>query len=313
MKLRSRQIEVFQAVMESNTLTDAAARLCISQPSVSRILARFEHLTGFKAFEHKGRRLVPTQAARVFYEETLRIQRGIDHLNRVAEEISNFRRGHVSIAVLPSLSNSWIAGQIAGFSRRYPEIHLSVVARPSKEIIESVDTKRIDLGISLFEADSETIECHEFMKMESVVVLPRSHALCSQEFIASGDLKHERLISLITSESSPVWSQHRIITTREFAGTYLKTSSAAAICQLVAAGCGVSIVSDVVAQEHSHLPLEVRSLRPRSVQPVFLLRSRHRAYSPLVEMLAAQILGEDVKGHGNKPLGSNPARSTDVT
>src|SRR5687767_7581461 len=153
MKLRGRQIEVFQAVMEANTLTDAANRLCISQPSVSRILARFEQLAGFRAFEHKGRRLMPTAAAKVFYEEVLRMQRGIDHLNRVAEEISNFRRGHVSIAVLPSLSNSWIAGVISQFTQRYPDIHLSIVTRPSKDIIDSVDSKRVDLGISLFESE----------------------------------------------------------------------------------------------------------------------------------------------------------------
>lgn len=290
MKLRSRQIEVFQAVMESSTLTDAANRLCISQPSVSRILSRFEQLTGFKAFEHKGRRLVPTEAARIFYEETLRVQRGIDHLNRVAEEISNFRRGHVSIGVLPSLSNSWIANVVTLFTGRYPEIQLSILARSSKEIIESVDSRRIDLGISLFEAPSEAIECREFFTMESVCLLPRSHPLCSQRYVDIADLKNERLIGLVNSESSPVWSQHSIIATKEFARVSVKITSASAACHLVAAGRGVSIVSDIVAHEHRHLEVEVRPLKPRRTQPVFLLRSRHRAYSPLVELLADQIL-----------------------
>ena len=290
MKLRSRQIEVFQAVMESSTLTDAANRLCISQPSVSRILSRFEQLTGFKAFEHKGRRLVPTEAARIFYEETLRVQRGIDHLNRVAEEISNFRRGHVSIGVLPSLSNSWIANVVTLFTGRYPEIQLSILARSSKEIIESVDSRRIDLGISLFEAQSEAIECREFFTMESVCLLPRSHPLCNQRHVDIADLKNERLIGLVNSESSPVWSQHSIIATKEFARASVKTTSASAACHLVAAGRGVSIVSDIVAHEHRHLEVEVRPLQPRRTQPVFLLRSRHRAYSPLVELLAEQIL-----------------------
>lgn len=290
MKLRSRQIEVFQAVMESSTLTDAANRLCISQPSVSRILSRFEQLTGFKAFEHKGRRLVPTEAARIFYEETLRVQRGIDHLNRVAEEISNFRRGHVSIGVLPSLSNSWIANVVTLFTGRYPEIQLSILARSSKEIIESVDSRRIDLGISLFEATSEAIECREFFTMESVCLLPRSHSLCSQRYVDIADLKNERLIGLVNSESSPVWSQHSIIATKEFARASVKTTSASAACHLVAAGRGVSIVSDIVANEHRHLEVEVRPLNPRRMQPVFLLKSRHRAYSPLVELLAEQIL-----------------------
>lgn len=301
MKLRSRQIEVFQAVMESNTLTDAASRLCISQPSVSRILARFEQLAGFRAFEHKGRRLMPTAAARIFYDETLRIQRGIDHLNKVAEEISNFRRGHISIAVLPSLSNSWISDIISEFARRYPDIHLSVITRSSKEIVESVDTRRIDLGISLFEASGEGVDCREFLTMESVCLLPRSHALCAKRLIEIADLKNEKLIVLINSESSPVWSQHSIMATKEFARASLKTTSASAVCHLVAAGHGVSIVSDIVAREHSHLALEVRPLQPRRTQPVYLLRSSHRAYSPLVEMLAEQIVaGPASHARGNR-------------
>lgn len=298
MKLRGRQIEVFQAVMEANTLTDAANRLCISQPSVSRILSRFEQLAGFTAFEHKGRRLMPTAAAKVFYEEVLRMQRGIDHLNKVAEEISNFRRGHVSIAVLPSLSNSWIAGVIGEFTLRYPDIHLSVVTRSSKDIIESVDAKRIDLGISLFEAESETIDCRAFMSMESVCVLPRSHPLCANRAIQITELKGEKLIGLINSESSPVSSQNNLIAGKEIADGSLHTSSASAICHLVAAGRGVSIVSTVVAREHAHLGIEMRSFKPRREQPVYLLRSRHRAYSPLVDMLAEQI----VSGTGGRKL-----------
>lgn len=299
MKLRGRQIEVFQAVMEANTLTDAANRLCISQPSVSRILARFEQLAGFKAFEHKGRRLMPTAAARIFYEEVLRMQRGIDHLNRVAEEISNFRRGHVSLAVFPSLSNSWIAEVISEFTESYADIHLSVVTRASKDIIEAVDAKRVDLGISLFESASDTIDCREFMVMESVCVLPRTHELCRKQAIQVTDLKNEKLIGLINAESSPVSSQYNIIAARDIADAALKASSASAVCHLVAAGRGVSIVSAVVAREHAHLAIETRPLKPRVEQPVYLLRSRHRVYSPLVEMLTEQI-ANDATARGRK-------------
>ncbi|WP_198683555.1 LysR substrate-binding domain-containing protein [Peristeroidobacter agariperforans] len=299
MKLRGRQIEVFQAVMEANTLSDAANRLCISQPSVSRILARFEQLAGFKAFEHKGRRLMPTAAARMFYEEVLRMQRGIDHLNRVAEEISNFRRGHVSLAVFPSLSNSWIAAVISEFTQRYTDIHLSVVTRASKDVIEAVDAKRVDLGISLFASASDTIDSREFMVMESVCVLPRTHELCRHRAIQVSDLKGEKLIGLINAESSPVSSQYNIIAGRDIGDAALKASSASAVCHLVAAGRGVSIVSAVVAREHAHLAIETRPLKPRIEQPVYLLRSRHRVYSPLVEMLTEQI-ANDATSRGRK-------------
>jgi DNA-binding transcriptional LysR family regulator len=292
MKLRARQIEVFQAVMEANTLTDAANRLFISQPSVSRILARFEQVAGFKAFELRGRRLVPTAAARIFYEEILRLQRGIDHLNKVAEEISNFRRGHVSIGVLPSLSSSWIAGVIDDFTRSYPDIHVSVITRSSRDIVESVESRRIDLGISLFESTCELTECQQFMAMRNVCILPRGHALCAQPFVSIADLQREkRFIALINSESSLVVSQYNLLGGKDFgAGAPLKASSAAAICHLVAAGHGVSIVSEIVAREHAHLDLQVRPLQPNREQPVYLLKSRLRAFSPLVDMLSQQIV-----------------------
>lgn len=296
MKLRARQIEVFQVVMEANTLTDAANRLFISQPSVSRILARFEQVAGFKAFELKGRRLIPTAAARIFYEETLRLQRGIDHLNKVAEEISNFRRGHVSIGVLPSLSSSWIASVIDEFTRSYPDIHLSVITRASRDIVESVEARRIDLGVSLFESTCELTECQQFMAMRNVCILPRGHPLCDQPVVSIANLQREKnLIALINSESSLVVSQYNILGGRDLgADAALKASSASAICRLVAAGHGISIVSEIVAREHAHLPIEVRPLHPSREQPVYLLKSKLRAFSPLVDMLSEQII------HGEK-------------
>jgi hypothetical protein len=33
---------------------------------------------------------------------------------------------------------------------------------------------------------------------------------------------------------------------------------------------------------HAHLPIEIRPFAPRREQPVYLLRSKHRVYSPLV-------------------------------
>jgi len=201
--------------------------------------------------------------------------------------------------VFPSLSNSWVAEVISEFTQRYADIHLSVVTRASKDIIEAVDAKRVDLGISLFESASDTIDCREFMAMESVCVLPPTHELCRQRAIQVSDLKGEKLIGLINAESSPVSSQYNIIAGRDIGDAALKASSASAVCHLVAAGRGVSIVSAVVAREHAHLGIETRPLKPRIEQPVYLLRSRHRVYSPLVEMLSEQI-ANDAASRGRK-------------
>ena len=55
-----RQIEIFHGVMTTGNLTEAAALLQTSQPTVSRELARFEQLVQLKLFDRVRGRLYPT-------------------------------------------------------------------------------------------------------------------------------------------------------------------------------------------------------------------------------------------------------------
>ena len=45
-----RQIEAFKAVMEAGRVTDAAQKLNLSQPAVSKLLASFESAIGMRLF-----------------------------------------------------------------------------------------------------------------------------------------------------------------------------------------------------------------------------------------------------------------------
>lgn len=57
----------FKAIYKSGTLTGAAEILYISQPGVSLHLSSLENYMGYKLFERTGRRMVPTEKGKVFY------------------------------------------------------------------------------------------------------------------------------------------------------------------------------------------------------------------------------------------------------
>lgn len=294
MKLRDRQIEVFQAIIECGTLTAAAERLCITQPSVSRILSRFEQVSGFKSFELKGRRLVPTEAAMIFYREVIKIQKGMNHLNNVAEEIRNFRRGYISIGILPSLSNSWIVDLSKKFSQQHPDIQLSLLQKSSKDITEAIEMQRIDIGISLLKSESEAVKSIQCSSLEGVCVLPKDHVLCEKEFIQVSDLKHEKCISLLNAEQSPASALDNEPGINKINNAaHIKTTSALTACRLVAEKCGISILPAIVAKEHSHLDIEFRPLKSSKKKPVYLLKSTNRPYSPSIEVFENLIIDKD--------------------
>ena len=60
--MKFRQIEAFRFIMLRGTTAAAAAEMHISQPAVSRLLADLEDHLGFRLFERKKGRLLPTLA-----------------------------------------------------------------------------------------------------------------------------------------------------------------------------------------------------------------------------------------------------------
>ena len=288
MKLQDRQIEVFQVVMECKTLTAAAVRLYVSQPSVSRTLARFEQVAGFKAFELKRGRLYPTEAAKLFYREVVKVRKGRDYLNDVAKEISNCRRGYISVGVYPSLSRSWIVNALSDFSNLFPGIQLSIIQKSSKEILEAVAMQRIDLGISIFSADSDELISRPIYTDEDVCILPTGHRLCDKERIKPSDFRNENFIGQLNSERNLIVS-HENLLFGNLASINLNVSSASMACYMVAQGHGISVTSAVVAEEHNYLDIEARPLEPAKKTEAYILKSSERDEYPLIDTLEGMI------------------------
>ena len=57
MKITFRQIDAFQTLITSGTVTKTASLLGISQPAVSRLISDLEKSAGFKLFHRSGRKL----------------------------------------------------------------------------------------------------------------------------------------------------------------------------------------------------------------------------------------------------------------
>ncbi len=76
----------FKAIYKQGTLTGAAQELFISQPGVSLHLSSLENYTGYKLFDRRGRRMVPTERGKVLYNFI------VEALAKLEEAEKNFQR-----------------------------------------------------------------------------------------------------------------------------------------------------------------------------------------------------------------------------
>jgi DNA-binding transcriptional LysR family regulator len=290
-----RHIEIFHAVMTTGNLTEAAAMLHTSQPTVSRELARLEKVLGLKLFERTRGRLHPTVQGLRLFEEVQRSWYGLDRILSTAESLREFRQGELSIVCLPVFSQSFLPALLQPFLARFPGVSLQIVPQESPLLEEWLSAQRHDLGLTETLHTPPGTERTPLLSMNEVCVLPANHPLAEKEMLTPQDFDGENYVSLSRTDS------YRQLLDGLFAGhdvhrrMVVETHSAASVCAMVRAGVGISIVNPFTALDYAwsgeSSGVAIRRLSVDVPFTVSLIRPLHRPGSALVDAFVAHLQG----------------------
>ncbi|WP_413742407.1 LysR family transcriptional regulator [Sodalis sp. RH15] len=302
-----RHIDIFHAVMTTGNLTAAAALLHTSQPTVSRELARFEHLLQLTLFERTKGRLKPTGEGLRLFEEVQRSYYGLDRILGAAQAIRQYRQTQLSVACLPVFSQSLLPEACRTFFQRYPEASLSVVPQESPLLDEWLSAQRHDLGLTENTFTPAGTERQTLMTLNEVCVLPAGHPLSVKDVLTPEDFHHLPFISLSVTDGyrqllDRLFEQREI--TRRLV---LETHSAASVCAMVRAGVGISIVNPLTALDYAASGVVIKPFSIGVPFTVSLVRPLHRPASSLATQFIhhLQALADSIPARLAQATGSN--------
>ena len=284
-----RHIEIFRAVITAGNLTEAAALLHTSQPTISRELARFEKLIDLQLFIRSRGRLHPTVQGLRLFEEVQRSWYGLDRILNAAESLREFRQGELSIACLPVFSQSFLPCLLQPFLARYPDLSLNIIPQESPLLEEWLSAQRYDLGLTENQLTPVGTERQTLLTLNEVCVLPADHRLAAKRVLTPQDFTAENYISL-----SPTDSYRQLLDSlfQEFnikRRMVVETHSAASVCAMVKAGTGISIVNPLTALDYQGQGLVVRRFSETVPFTVSLIRPLHRPASALVNAFSEHL------------------------
>ncbi|WP_336795231.1 LysR family transcriptional regulator [Erwinia aphidicola] len=284
-----RHIEIFHAVITTGNLTEAAALLHTSQPTVSRELARFEQLTGLQLFERVRGRLQPTAQGLHLFEEVQRSWYGLDRIVSAAEGLRQFRQGELSLACLPVFSQSLLPLLCQPFMQRYPDLSLNIIPQESPLLEEWLSAQRYDLGLTETTHTPAGTERSALFTADEVCVLPADHPLAQRAVLTPADFNGQNYISLSRTDSyrqilDGIFAEHGV--QRRMV---METHSAASVCSMVKAGIGVSIVNPLTALDYANSGVTIRRFSIAVPFTVSLIRPRHRPASALVDAFSQHL------------------------
>jgi DNA-binding transcriptional LysR family regulator len=296
--MNPRQIEVFKAVMEAGTVTQAAVRLFISQPAASKSLAQFERASGMELFVRERGRLVPTAEARLLYDEVERVFQGTEQIRQAAQEIRSLQRGALAVGVMPGLSVGFVQEIIARLQARQPGVRLSVQSSPTPKLVEQLVLNQLELVYTERSTDHPEIRIEPLCTVPLVCIVPRKHRLASKRHVTVRDLAGERFASFRHGATLRRQVDQAFADAKVECNVVIEAPMAPVLCAYVARGLGVSIVNPLYVGALAPA-LRVIPFQPRieSTINIAMLRSRKLSALAAAFLEASRDLAADLQEH----------------
>lgn len=127
-ELNWNHIRAFAAAVDCASLSAAARRLHLSQPTLSRQIAALEEALGVALFERVGRRLVPTEAGLALDAYAREMSRSASAMQLAAAGHSETIEGEVRVSASDAISFYLLPALAAQLHELHPGIRLRIVA-----------------------------------------------------------------------------------------------------------------------------------------------------------------------------------------
>lgn len=246
----------FVAVGEDLSFTKAAARLRISQPTLSHQVRLLEKALEVQLLDRNTHQVRLTSAGRAVLTATRRIFSEFEHLEKLAREWREGVAGEITVGAVPSVSTYVLPGYLQAFRREYPAIHIAVVSKPQSEVLQRLLSGQIDVGFVL-DLGNEPVLPHfeRIVVAESKLVFicgPQCQNRCpnfDRNHLKFTELAWERII--FQDSKSP---EQRAIA-KAFAGDgirikpVLESEQIETIKKMVEAGMGCAILPEFTVKE----------------------------------------------------------------
>ena len=186
--MNTKQYYYLSTIAEYGNLSYAAQALDLSPSALSKFLTECERTFGFALFLRYGRRLYPTAVGRYVVECAQKI---LDEQNRMLltmKDVTGGNRNRIRLATAPNRGATIYSKIYNPFSRRYPDIALSLTELYATEQPGAIARGTIDLALGAGGFTDDTTDI-PIAYEELLISLPAAHPLAGQERIRLEELR----------------------------------------------------------------------------------------------------------------------------
>lgn len=246
------QLRAFVVVTEDMHMGRAAARLHLTQPTLSRQIGALERDLGVELFSRRRRRLELTAAGATFRADAVELLRLADDAKRTTQRVARGEAGALRLGFVQSARYEALPRLVGQFHAAVPAVRLDAAPMTTLEQLTALRGGELDAGLLRPQQPRNRrtatplagLRTRILSRDSMHVALPAGHPLARRRTVALADLSAEPFV-LYPNEAGS--TGHDLIIEyclrAGFAPDIVQQATdAATVVALVAAGLGVSIL-----------------------------------------------------------------------
>ncbi len=188
----------FVVLAQSRSITDAAQRLRLTQPSVSSALKRLEDRVGKRLIDRAPGRFALTPAGELLYREAVEIHGAIYRLSTLMRDMTDEVRGHVRLAMASHVVCPLFDRVLAEFHADHPRATLSISVHRSADALAAVAARSATAAICLVHRRDPGLEYLRLYREFFGLFCGPSHPLFGRRGLTQADLAGHSAVSFET-------------------------------------------------------------------------------------------------------------------
>lgn len=285
------------AVAQTGSITKAAESLHLALGAASTRIRELEETLGVALLERHARGVRFTEAGNALLHRARAIERELAQLEFEMGDYAAGVVGHLRMVANASSVATTLPADLTGFLQAHPKVRIDLSEHTSQEIQRMVANGDAELGVFAGETQIEHIATFPYHADTLMVLAPMTLDLDVADSIAIERVLEEDLILLQEGGSIQQWITDQGRRLGRPARIRVQAKGFDAICQLVAAGLGITVMPGVVARRFARL-LDLRLLAIEgapTARAIKLCVHRTRPLSPVARDLLAflQRRGDD--------------------
>jgi DNA-binding transcriptional LysR family regulator len=244
------RLNVFIQVAATQSCSEAAKRLHLSQPTVSKHIQNLEAELNVKLFDREGAQFRITNAGMTLLPWARKIVRQSTEVQEMMESMQDSVVGQLRIACTTTPGKYVLPHLAARFHQRYPGVQIFIQPCVRQDMTARLLAEDADLGVVSSEVMENDLECQYFFTDHVSFIVPEKHPLSKRDSIEPAELLDAPMILREPTSGTRKVLQSELakhdISFDEM-NVLMEVGSAEAIVSAVAGSVGASFVSRIAS------------------------------------------------------------------